>query len=337
MQAKGHTASRLDDAALSMPQAEPKENTVIAFWQRIASVSTRTRREDGKWIGGEEVRRWNAANTKGCDRCTKGKVKRHCVIEEYQAACKTCRTARTACDRKIKFLFEMTRKDFFPTMDLFLRVYNKKVPNACRSVHKAANKRLRGTLPYCASGRRHLGSNDFATAERKAAGIIKPIFTTSRPYRLPLGLAISFDVAQQGVDMADIYNARDKEGEQTTVDGGNMGNIRNTLSESLADWRGSMEKRQCALEQRQENMERKMEQIMELLNKQHDEEGEQTTVDVDERGNLGNIRNTLSESPAEWRGSMGKRQCALEQRQENLERKMEQIIEPLNKQHSRSN
>ncbi|KAK6992855.1 hypothetical protein R3P38DRAFT_3080286 [Favolaschia claudopus] len=248
MQAEGHTASRIDDAALSMPQAEPGENTVIAFWQRIASVSTRTRR-DGKWIGVEELRHWNAANTKGCDRCTKGKVIRHCVIEEYQAACKTCRTARTACDRKVKFLFEMTRKDFFPTMDLFLRAYNKKGPNACRSV-QAANKRLRGTLSYCTSGRRHLGSNDFATAERKAA-------------------AISFDEAQQGVDMADIYNARDKEGEQTTVDGGNMGNIRNTLAESLAEWRGSMEKRQCALEQRQENMERKMEQIIEPLNKQH--------------------------------------------------------------------
>ncbi|KAK7050336.1 hypothetical protein R3P38DRAFT_2863585 [Favolaschia claudopus] len=240
MQAEGHTASRVDDAALSMPQAEPGENTVIAFWQRIASVSTKTRR-DGKWIGVEELRHWNAANTKGCDRCTKGKVIRHCVIEEYQAGCKTCRTARIACDRKVKFLFEMTCKDFFPTMDLFLRAYNKKVPNACRSVHKAANKRLRGTLSYRTSGRRHLGSNDFATAEREAAG----------------------------VDMADIYNARDNEGERTTVDGGNMGNIRNILSESLAEWRGSMEKRQCALEQRQESSERKIEQIIEPLNKQH--------------------------------------------------------------------
>ncbi|KAK7048084.1 hypothetical protein R3P38DRAFT_2867267 [Favolaschia claudopus] len=161
----------VNDVALSMPQLGPAESTIVAFWQKIAFLTTRTRREDGKWIGGEQVRHWNATNTQGCDKCTKGRIIKQCTVDEYQAGCKTCRLSRTACDRKTKFLFEMTRNDFFPTMDLFLQAYNQKQPATCRSVRKMANKRLKSTLPYSMSHRGYIAGEESVLSQEDSSDI----------------------------------------------------------------------------------------------------------------------------------------------------------------------
>ncbi|KAK7005786.1 hypothetical protein R3P38DRAFT_3039590 [Favolaschia claudopus] len=169
MQGAGSTSTIVvDDGALSTPQLGPAESTIVAFWQKIAFLTTRTRRADGKWIGGEAIRHWNAANTQGCDKCTKGRIIRHCTVDEYHPGCKTCRLARTACDRKTKFLFEMTRNDFYPTMDLFLQAYNQKQPDTCRSVRQAANKRLKSTLPYSMSRRGYIAGDDIVLAQENS-------------------------------------------------------------------------------------------------------------------------------------------------------------------------
>ncbi|KAK6992999.1 hypothetical protein R3P38DRAFT_2801372 [Favolaschia claudopus] len=63
------------------------------------------------------------------------------------AMLRTTKLAKTSCDRKTKFLFAATRRDFFPTMDTFLRVYNGQQPARCRTFQKLANKNLKKSLP----------------------------------------------------------------------------------------------------------------------------------------------------------------------------------------------
>ncbi|KAJ7667452.1 hypothetical protein DFH06DRAFT_1294528 [Mycena polygramma] len=46
-----------------------------------------------------------------------------------------------ACDRKMKFLFDNTRNDFFTTWDLFIAVYKARDRKQCGIYQKAANKK----------------------------------------------------------------------------------------------------------------------------------------------------------------------------------------------------
>ncbi|KAK6993071.1 hypothetical protein R3P38DRAFT_2369566, partial [Favolaschia claudopus] len=94
------------------------------FWRRIAYLTTRTRREDGQWVGSYEVSEWNQTHTEECDNCHASRSGKRCTIEEGQLTCGPCREGKTSCDRKTKFLFSATRREFYPTMEAFLEVYN---------------------------------------------------------------------------------------------------------------------------------------------------------------------------------------------------------------------
>ncbi|KAF7369786.1 hypothetical protein MVEN_00310800 [Mycena venus] len=136
------------DDELSTPPVGPTEETVISFWRKISYLTTRTRTKKGDWLGSPEVKKWNLQNMHSCDKCSSSRILKHCVLDDDQASCRPCRDAKMACDRKVKFLFESTREDFFPTMDLFLYVYNGEQPTKCRSFQKTANKKRKADLPF---------------------------------------------------------------------------------------------------------------------------------------------------------------------------------------------
>ncbi|KAK7012656.1 hypothetical protein R3P38DRAFT_2401689, partial [Favolaschia claudopus] len=117
----------------------PPDYTVEAFWRRVAYLTTRTKRSDGRWVGTYEAREWNKTNSEKCSKCSKGRSPKECDVEDDQVSCRPCRLSKTSCDRKTKFLFAATRRDFFPNMEAFLRVYNSQPPAKSRSYQKNAN------------------------------------------------------------------------------------------------------------------------------------------------------------------------------------------------------
>ncbi|KAJ7215727.1 hypothetical protein C8J57DRAFT_1255422 [Mycena rebaudengoi] len=84
-----------------------------------------------------------------CDKCMARRSPRHCVVDDNEVSCQACRLGKTACDRKMRFLFESTRNDFFPSRDLFDAVFKLKNKNQSRTYQKTANKRRKAALPYC--------------------------------------------------------------------------------------------------------------------------------------------------------------------------------------------
>ncbi|KAJ7781444.1 hypothetical protein B0H16DRAFT_1447886 [Mycena metata] len=115
------------------------------FWRCISNLTTRTRNHLGQWVGSPEVEAWNRQNTQGSATSRNPK---QCVIELDQASCRSCRDAKMACDRKLQFLFESTREEYFYTMEEFVTVFNAKKTSRCRSFQKTANKRRKASLPY---------------------------------------------------------------------------------------------------------------------------------------------------------------------------------------------
>ncbi|KAJ7489045.1 hypothetical protein FB451DRAFT_1223605 [Mycena latifolia] len=137
-----------DSEELSIPSARPSEETLLAFWRKISYLSTRTRTSAGRWEACQEIKVWNARNMESCDKCTRSRRVKHCVIEEDQPSCLPCRDGKTACPRRMQFLFESTSDDFFPTMNLFMQVFKDKDQAQYRTFGKTANKRRKKSLPY---------------------------------------------------------------------------------------------------------------------------------------------------------------------------------------------
>jgi hypothetical protein len=44
----------------------PTKEITTAFWRRVAELTTRTRAKGGRWVGSEEVMKWNAVNMLVC-------------------------------------------------------------------------------------------------------------------------------------------------------------------------------------------------------------------------------------------------------------------------------
>ncbi|KAF8158976.1 hypothetical protein K438DRAFT_1860724 [Mycena galopus ATCC 62051] len=76
-----------------------------------------------------------------CGNCTQRS--KQCVVDSDQTTCRGCRSTRICCDRKMKFLFDSTKDDFFSDFELFIQVYNGPRPENQRSLQKAVSKRKR--------------------------------------------------------------------------------------------------------------------------------------------------------------------------------------------------
>jgi hypothetical protein len=128
--------------------ATPVDSTVEAFWTRVGQLSTRMK-VDKRWLGSEELVQWHKYNltvsqyhshtlrnsnqrclriNEPCLRCSENK-RRICIVEADHPSCKTCRTSKKPCDRKLRFLFDLTRKDFFHDFDQFCTVYDRGPPH----------------------------------------------------------------------------------------------------------------------------------------------------------------------------------------------------------------
>ncbi|KAJ7499750.1 hypothetical protein FB451DRAFT_1206417 [Mycena latifolia] len=104
------TAPRSQDApapidAMTAPAVGPDEITLDQFWRRVAELTTRYHGDQQKWIGGSEIRKWNAENRLNS---------RACAVDEDQPSCRACRANKIGCDRKPRFIFDMTKRHFFP-------------------------------------------------------------------------------------------------------------------------------------------------------------------------------------------------------------------------------
>ncbi|KAJ6497117.1 hypothetical protein C8R47DRAFT_1069168 [Mycena vitilis] len=110
----------MTSGALTVPAVFPAEQTIASFWRRIAYLTTRTRCRGQRWVGSPEAKMWNASNPE-------------------------CLKSRTACDRKIRFLYECTKDEYFPTEEQFIFVYNQRDKTQCRAYKKTANRRRHDT------------------------------------------------------------------------------------------------------------------------------------------------------------------------------------------------
>ncbi|KAJ7740541.1 hypothetical protein B0H16DRAFT_1464779 [Mycena metata] len=144
-------------ASYSVPAADPDDRTIASFSKRLSELTTRTRLPGRGWVGSPEVALWNSRNT-------------------------GCRKAKTACDRKIRFLFESTREDFFPTRAQFLQFYNMRDRSRCRTFNKTANKRRRADILFVTG---HNNEEGIQAALQAAANLLKTyrdIIRTPRSY-----------------------------------------------------------------------------------------------------------------------------------------------------------
>ncbi|KAJ7915336.1 hypothetical protein B0H13DRAFT_406385 [Mycena leptocephala] len=116
------------DPAMSTPVVGPADHTLEMFWKRVAEVTMRYHDAQQRWIGGEEVKRWNDANRKPCERCANSKSKKACIVDTDHPSCRPCRDNKVACDRKPRFVFDMTKDRFFPSYNQFLRVFQDRKP-----------------------------------------------------------------------------------------------------------------------------------------------------------------------------------------------------------------
>ncbi|KAJ6455509.1 hypothetical protein C8R47DRAFT_1082733 [Mycena vitilis] len=133
---------------LSLPGVTPSPETLSAFWRKVAFLTARTKNRQGQWIGCPEVKVWNSSNMQKCDKCNASRKLKDCIIDDDQPSCRPCRTAKIACDRKIKYLFDNTCNEFFPTMDEFMFVFKTRDQQLCRSYQKAASRKRKASLPY---------------------------------------------------------------------------------------------------------------------------------------------------------------------------------------------
>ncbi|KAJ6522283.1 hypothetical protein B0H19DRAFT_683094 [Mycena capillaripes] len=126
--------------ALSEPNVQPHPDILERFWRRVSELTTRYHDKNKKWIDGQEIRKWNMENRTACNKCRSSKKKRQCVIEEDNPSCLACRTIKIGCDKKPRFVFEMTKEEFFPHYDQFLQVFQNKEPGRLRRYNRVKSK-----------------------------------------------------------------------------------------------------------------------------------------------------------------------------------------------------
>ncbi|KAJ7470996.1 hypothetical protein FB451DRAFT_1176189 [Mycena latifolia] len=95
-----------------LPPGVSRQDKIDKFWKQVAKLTT-THAQKERRIGTDEVRTWNSPSLK------------------------------RSCDRKTQFTFDMTKNDFFPTIEEFLAVYTDRSPVKIRSEKQMENRRRR--------------------------------------------------------------------------------------------------------------------------------------------------------------------------------------------------
>ncbi|KAJ7932925.1 hypothetical protein B0H13DRAFT_1856536 [Mycena leptocephala] len=120
--------------------AGPSLSTIERFWKRVAEVTTRYHDSKHQWTGGEEIRLWNLGNRTACEGCEMRKNKRICLVDFDHPSCRPCRANKVLCDRKLRFIFDMTKEQFFPSYSQFLRIFKDRQPGQLRRLRRHENR-----------------------------------------------------------------------------------------------------------------------------------------------------------------------------------------------------
>lgn len=68
------------------------------------------------------------------------KSARTCIIDEDHPSCRACRDVKIGCDRKPRYVFDLTKDQFFPTYPEFLHVFeNREGRSRLRKLKQAEN------------------------------------------------------------------------------------------------------------------------------------------------------------------------------------------------------
>ncbi|KAJ7661405.1 hypothetical protein DFH06DRAFT_1129511 [Mycena polygramma] len=102
---------------MSLPFVDPSDYVVTMFWRRISQLTTRTHDEQDNWIGVLEMHK-----------------------QQDKTRCIPCRAMKIGCDRKTRFLFDMTKDTYFSTFDQFMKVFRNKPTASQRRPRKSSAK-----------------------------------------------------------------------------------------------------------------------------------------------------------------------------------------------------
>ncbi|KAJ7660737.1 hypothetical protein DFH06DRAFT_1129795 [Mycena polygramma] len=155
-----------DGDVMSVPDIRPNPDVVHKFWKRVAELTTRYHDANNNWVGGSEIRKWNNDNRTACRKCVRSKSQRQCIIDEDYPSCRSCRSAKVGCDRKTQFIFDLTKNEFFPVYDQFIKVYDDKEPGHMRKLKQAENT-FRSTTRSKDAANTKRGRNRLRTAARE--------------------------------------------------------------------------------------------------------------------------------------------------------------------------
>ncbi|KAJ6511611.1 hypothetical protein C8R47DRAFT_739237 [Mycena vitilis] len=130
------------DSSMSIPNVSPSSEVVTRFWKWVAEVTARYHDADHKLVCSSELKDWIKINQEPCLKCRNSKTKRVCILDDDSASCKPCREAKIGCDRKTRFLFDVTKDEFFPTLDQFIDAYRSREPGRLRRFNRQDSPRV---------------------------------------------------------------------------------------------------------------------------------------------------------------------------------------------------
>ncbi|KAF7345346.1 hypothetical protein MSAN_01911600 [Mycena sanguinolenta] len=115
------------DGTLSQQPPEPNQQMLNQFWGRISQLLSRDQDPERRQTRETEIKNWNRENRQACLKCAHGKARKACIVDENSTICRPCRQFKLGCDRRQRFLFDMTKNEFFSDYEEFLAVYRRKI------------------------------------------------------------------------------------------------------------------------------------------------------------------------------------------------------------------
>ncbi|KAF7325476.1 hypothetical protein MKEN_00396200 [Mycena kentingensis (nom. inval.)] len=90
----------------------PSPEILARFWAKIGSILGEERGQHASADSKRELKKWTTTHTTGCVQCAvSGQL---CTTEPDRASCRACCVqGDQGCERKLRFLFDMTKEEFF--------------------------------------------------------------------------------------------------------------------------------------------------------------------------------------------------------------------------------
>ncbi|KAJ7466925.1 hypothetical protein FB451DRAFT_1401786 [Mycena latifolia] len=130
-----------ESRVMTLPGVDASPDVLNRFWITVARLASRTRTSKNLSVGTPKLTHHTALTLAlgPCAKCTHSTIKHLCMIEADHPSYRPCREAKIACDRKMRFVFDLTKHLAF---DQFLAVSNNK-PTEKRVEMQRERKRRR--------------------------------------------------------------------------------------------------------------------------------------------------------------------------------------------------